>query len=160
MNTNRALEATPIVVDGRMFFTTSGAECIRLMQEQVRPFGPMIRWSQENGVVVRAAMSSIEASRSTTVAFMWNVDGRLLALDAESGKLDWEVDTLIDRDRFYTITGAPRVANGKVFIGNAARSSASEAMSRRMIRRRVTRCGVFTLFPAIPVSHLSILKWS
>ena len=40
------------------------------------------------------------------------------ALDAESGKLDWEVDTLIDRDRFYTITGTCRVANRKVFIGN------------------------------------------
>ena len=50
--------------------------------------------------------------------YVGTLDGRLLALDAESGKLDWEVDTLIDRDRFYTITGAPRVANGKVFIGN------------------------------------------
>jgi quinohemoprotein ethanol dehydrogenase len=30
----------------------------------------------------------------------------------------WEVDTLIDRSRSYTITGAPRVVKGKVIIGN------------------------------------------
>ena len=39
-------------------------------------------------------------------------------LDAANGEKVWEVDTIIDRDRFYTVTGAPRVARGKVYIGN------------------------------------------
>ena len=30
----------------------------------------------------------------------------------------WEKDTIIDHKHSYTITGAPRVANGKVIIGN------------------------------------------
>ena len=30
----------------------------------------------------------------------------------------WEKDTIIDRSRPYTITGAPRVVKGKVIIGN------------------------------------------
>jgi quinohemoprotein ethanol dehydrogenase len=46
------------------------------------------------------------------------LDGRLVAVDAGSGAKVWEVDTVIDRDRYYTITGAPRTAKGKVFIGN------------------------------------------
>ena len=46
------------------------------------------------------------------------LDGRLLALDAMSGSLLWETLT-IDKDKPYTITGAPRVVNGKVLIGNS-----------------------------------------
>ena len=49
---------------------------------------------------------------------MGSLDGRLIALDAGTGKQLWEVDTIIDRTGDYTITGAPRAAKGKVFIGN------------------------------------------
>ena len=45
-------------------------------------------------------------------------DGRLIAIDAASGKKVWEKDTIIDRSRSYTITGAPRAVNGKIIIGN------------------------------------------
>ncbi len=45
-------------------------------------------------------------------------DGRLIALDAATGAVAWEKDTIIDRTRSYTITGAPRVFKGKVIIGN------------------------------------------
>jgi quinohemoprotein ethanol dehydrogenase len=50
--------------------------------------------------------------------YFGSLDGRLIALDAATGKKVWEVDTIIDRSRFYTITGAPRAAKGKIFIGN------------------------------------------
>jgi quinohemoprotein ethanol dehydrogenase len=45
-------------------------------------------------------------------------DGRLIALDSKSGKLLWSVATLAKDDE-ATITGAPRVFNGKVLIGFA-----------------------------------------
>ena len=45
------------------------------------------------------------------------LDGRLIALDSKSGKLVWEVTT-VDQKQAYTITGAPRIAKGKVIIGN------------------------------------------
>jgi len=45
------------------------------------------------------------------------LDGRLIALDAATGKLAWEVQT-INPDSDYSITGAPRVIGGRVFIGN------------------------------------------
>ena len=51
------------------------------------------------------------------------IDGRLLALDATSGKLLWSVWATPERKAGqlspYTITMAPRVANGKIFIGMA-----------------------------------------
>ena len=50
--------------------------------------------------------------------FVGAYDGRLIALDAVNGKVVWEKDTLIDKEHSYTITGAPRVFNGKVVIGN------------------------------------------
>jgi PQQ-dependent dehydrogenase (methanol/ethanol family) len=50
--------------------------------------------------------------------YVGTIDGRLLAIDAVSGSLVWETDTLVRRDVAYTITGAPRVVKGRVIIGN------------------------------------------
>ena len=55
--------------------------------------------------------------------FVGSFDGRLIALDAATGRELWDVNT-IDRTKPYTITGAPRVVK-KVIIGNGAPSSAS-----------------------------------
>jgi len=52
------------------------------------------------------------------------LDGRLIAIDAATGKKVWEVLT-VDREKPYTITGAPRVVDGKVIIGNGGATSAS-----------------------------------
>ena len=49
--------------------------------------------------------------------FFGTLDGRLIALDAASGKKIWETQTT-DPNKRYTITGAPRVVKGKVLIGN------------------------------------------
>ena len=46
------------------------------------------------------------------------MDGRLVAVDAATGKEVWSVQTT-PLDQPYTVTMAPRVAKGKVFIGNA-----------------------------------------
>ena len=50
--------------------------------------------------------------------FVATFDGRLVALDAATGRRLWEKDTIVDRKFSYTITGAPRVYKGKVIIGN------------------------------------------
>ena len=45
------------------------------------------------------------------------LDGRLVALDAETGHVSWSVQTTpVGSD--YSITGAPRIVKGKVVIGN------------------------------------------
>jgi quinohemoprotein ethanol dehydrogenase len=50
--------------------------------------------------------------------FVGAYDGRLIAIDAVTGKKVWEKDTVLDHAHSYTITGAPRVVKGKVLIGN------------------------------------------
>jgi quinohemoprotein ethanol dehydrogenase len=47
------------------------------------------------------------------------IDGRLEALDTATGKLLWSVMTVPADSVSYSITMAPRVAKGKIFIGNA-----------------------------------------
>lgn len=49
--------------------------------------------------------------------YVGTFDGRLIALDSETGAKIWEVLT-VDQSKPYTITGAPRVIKGKVIIGN------------------------------------------
>src|SRR5690606_18327920 len=49
--------------------------------------------------------------------FVGTIDGRLIALDAATGRELWDVLT-VDLSMPYTITGAPRVVKGKVLIGN------------------------------------------
>jgi quinohemoprotein ethanol dehydrogenase len=50
------------------------------------------------------------------------LDGRLIALDQETGKKLWEVQTLIDPGAI--ITGAVRVVKGKVIVGNSGAEQA------------------------------------
>jgi quinohemoprotein ethanol dehydrogenase len=50
--------------------------------------------------------------------FTGTQDGRLIAVDAKTGKLVWSTATYGPNDPAY-ITGAPRVYGGKVLIGNA-----------------------------------------
>ena len=49
--------------------------------------------------------------------FAGTLDGRLLSIDAADGTLNWEVMT-VDPQGYQSITGAPRIANGLVLIGN------------------------------------------
>ena len=49
--------------------------------------------------------------------YLGTLDGRLVALDRDTGEVAWERMT-IDPGQSYTITGAPRVIDGKVLIGN------------------------------------------
>ena len=46
------------------------------------------------------------------------IDGRLMGLDAQTGKPVWETRVGYPQD-YYTVTMAPRIANGKVIVGVA-----------------------------------------
>ncbi len=119
MGTNRALEATPIVVDGIMFFTTTWSRVYAVRAttgEVLWTYDPLVprEWGRRACCDVVNRGVAVYNGR----VYVGSLDGRLIALDAGTGEKVWEVDTIIDRDRFYTITGAPRAAGGKIFIGN------------------------------------------
>ncbi|MBC3487639.1 PQQ-dependent dehydrogenase, methanol/ethanol family [Pseudomonas kermanshahensis] len=119
LDLDRGVEATPIVVDGVMY--TTG------------PFSVVYALDARNGKLLwkydpqsdrnRAGEACCDAvNRGVAVwqgkVYVGVLDGRLEAIDAKTGQRVWSVDTRDDHKRSYTITGAPRVVNGKVIIGN------------------------------------------
>lgn len=119
MGTNHTQEATPIVVDGIMFLTSAWSRVFAIRAksgEVLWQYDPKVpgAWARRGCCDVVNRGVAVYQGRVYVASF----DGRLIALDAATGDEIWQVDTLIDRERFYSITGAPRVANGKVFIGN------------------------------------------
>jgi quinohemoprotein ethanol dehydrogenase len=118
LDTNRGQEATPLVVDGVMYFTSAWSKVFALNAAT----GQLL-WSYDPQVPGNWAVNACCDVVNRGVAawngkiFVGTLDGRLIALDAKTGRLVWETLT-IDHDSRYTITGAPRVAKGKVIIGN------------------------------------------
>lgn len=118
LGTKRGLEATPLVVDGVLYFTGTFSEAIAVDGRTGR-----VLWRNDLDVDrTRAKYMCCDVVNRGMA--MWNgklyvgtMDGRLLALDAETGDIVWDTLT-IDLDRPYSITGAPRIVNGKVIIGN------------------------------------------
>ncbi len=119
LQSKRGVEATPIVVDGVMYVTASWSVVHALNAvtgEELWVYDPQVpRDFASKGCcdVVNRGVALWEGQ-----VFVATYDGRLVALDSATGDVTWEVDTIENRDLSYTITGAPRVYNGKVIIGN------------------------------------------
>lgn len=118
-NIPRGQESTPIVVDGVIYVTTAWSN--------VRAFDAVTGeplWEFDSEVArdwgVRACCDVVNrgAALWNGKVFVGTIDGRMIAIDAETGTKIWETDTFLSRDLSYTITGAPRIVNGKVIIGN------------------------------------------
>jgi len=145
LDTRRGQEATPIVVDGVMYFTTAWSKVFAVKAATGEKL-----WSYDPKVPPEWAVNACcdVVNRGVAVwqgkVFVGTLDGRLVALDAASGKPAWETLT-IDPKFPYTITGAPRVVKGKVLIGNGGAEfgvrgyiSAFDAASGKMIWRFYT----------------------
>ncbi|HKX32248.1 MAG TPA: PQQ-dependent dehydrogenase, methanol/ethanol family [Blastocatellia bacterium] len=118
LDTNRGQEATPIVVDGVMYVSTAWSKVLAFNAAT----GARL-WSYNPKVPPEWAVNACcdVVNRGVAVwkgrVFVGTLDGRLVALDAASGRPVWETLT-IDRNLRYTITGAPRVVKNLVIIGN------------------------------------------
>ena len=118
IETNRGIEATPLIVDGVMYLTGSWSIVYALDAATGRQL-----WRYDPGVPGyfggRACCDVVNRGLAWwgDKVFVGTLDGRLVALDAKSGEPVWDVQTT-DREKHYTITGAPRVVKGRVVIGN------------------------------------------
>ncbi len=118
METQRGIEATSLVVDGVMY-TTSAWSIVRALDART---GKLL-WTFDPKVPKEKAKHTCcdVVNRGVAVwkgqVFFGSLDGRLFALNAQNGKVKWEVATF-DPALPYTITGAPRVVKDKVLIGN------------------------------------------
>jgi quinohemoprotein ethanol dehydrogenase len=115
---SRGHEATPIAVNGVLFFTSSWS-----VVYAVDARNGALQWRYDPKVPGDTAPKACcdVVNRGVAVyqgkVFGGSLDGRLFALDAKTGKLLWEKVT-VDQSKPYTITGAPRIVKGKVIIGN------------------------------------------
>lgn len=118
LDTSRGQQATPIVVDGAMYITTAwsmvkayDARTGRLLWE----YDPEV--DRARGVDACCDVVNRGVAVWDGKVFFGALDGRLIALDARTGEQVWSVVTT-DQSLPYTITGAPRIIDGKVIIGN------------------------------------------
>jgi quinohemoprotein ethanol dehydrogenase len=118
-DTTRGQESTPLVVDGVMYVTTAWSKVYALdarTGRQIWYFDPQV--TGPAGVPVCCDVNNRGVAAYHGRVYVGALDGRLIALDAATGKPVWSVMT-VEPHRPYTVTGAPRVARGKVYIGNA-----------------------------------------
>lgn len=119
-NVPRGLEATPIVVDGIMF--TSGAwGAVYALDaktgKELWTFKPKVDPSYGRRAccdVVNRGLAVWEGR-----VYVGTLDGYLVCLDTQDGKVIWTTDTFSDRTKAYTITSPPQVAGSIVMIGNS-----------------------------------------
>jgi quinohemoprotein ethanol dehydrogenase len=122
--TARGMEATPLVHDGVIYVSTGWSHVHALdarTGEQLWHYDAKVPKAHLIktccGAVNRGvAMWQGDAETGLQI-FFGTLDGRLVALDAKTGESNWVIQTTPDNSN-YSVTGAPRVVDGKVIIGN------------------------------------------
>jgi len=115
----RQLVSTTLAIDGILYVTGKFSVVTAIdarTQKIIWTYDPKV--TEHAGETLRALWGT-----SRGVAY-WNGkiyvgagDGRLIAVDAKTGKEVWTTMT-VEPGSFYYVTGAPRAFNGKVIIGN------------------------------------------
>jgi len=115
------LEATPIVIDGVMYTSGNGGRTYALDAAT-----GALRWKFEPTLDSKIDYEGAGygfVNRGVAVShgkvFVGAADGWLYALNTATGAVVWKVQTIEDRNRSYSMTGAPYIAGNKVVIGNA-----------------------------------------
>jgi len=111
-------EATPLFWNGSIFGITNWSVVFAI---DARTGKEKWRWDPEvNQTAVRPKICCGVVNRGLAIyqgkIIAPVIDGRLQALEAETGKVLWEARVAYPQDN-YTITMAPRIAKGKVIIG-------------------------------------------
>lgn len=118
LDTDRGQEATPLVIDGTIYFTSAWSKAFavdaRTGEEKWR-YDPRV--PGRYGVNACCDVVNRGMAAWGDKVYFGTIDGRLIALDRETGQVAWDVESA-DPELRYTITGAPRVIDGRVIIGN------------------------------------------
>ncbi len=112
-------ETTPVAVDGRIFVSAPWSKVYAFDAKTGKPL-----WKYDPKVPGEWAVSLCCGIVNRGVAVwkdkvIWGtLDGRLVAVDAKSGKKLWDRQ-VTDTSKPLSMTGAPRIADGRIFIGMA-----------------------------------------
>jgi quinohemoprotein ethanol dehydrogenase len=119
LGTSRGLEATPLASNGVIYTTGEWSVAYALdakTGEILWTFDPKVPRARARFICCDVVNRGVALYHDKV--FLGTLDGRLIALDAKTGKPVWDVVT-VDQSKPYAITGAPRIAKGLVLIGNA-----------------------------------------
>jgi len=118
LDTDRGQEATPLVIDGVVYLTSAWSKAFALdarTGEEVWRYDPEVPREYAANACCDVVNRGMAAWGDKV--YFGALDGRLIALDRETGDVAWSTVTA-DPEQRYTITGAPRIVDGKVIIGN------------------------------------------
>jgi quinohemoprotein ethanol dehydrogenase len=125
LGTPGQLEATPIVANGVLYATGTWSTVFAL---DARTGTQLWRWDPQLPRTGGPRLCCGPVNRGVAVydgkVFVGLLDGRLVALAADTGAVVWSTQTSVDLTEPYSITGAPRVVKGKVIIGNGGAENA------------------------------------
>ena len=113
------VEATPLVADGVMYVSAPWSIVYALdaaTGERLWTFDPEVPRSHARKICCGFVNRGVALWDDRV--FVGTLDGRLIAVDRATGKPIWSTST-VEAPWSYSITGAPRVVEGKVVIGNA-----------------------------------------
>ncbi|MBJ17901.1 MAG: PQQ-dependent dehydrogenase, methanol/ethanol family [Deltaproteobacteria bacterium] len=119
LRTDRGVEATPLVDDGVMYVSAPFNIVYALdaaTGEQLWTFDPHMDRDWVRNVCCGFVNRGVALYGENV--YIGTLDGRLIAIDRNTGRSVWDVDT-VEEGKPYSITGAPRVVEGKVVIGNS-----------------------------------------
>ncbi|WP_296600304.1 PQQ-dependent dehydrogenase, methanol/ethanol family [Phenylobacterium sp.] len=144
-DTDRGQEATPLMIDGVLYTSTAWSKVFAFDAKSGKllwKFDPKIEGAKGFDACCDVVNRGVAVWKGKV--YVGTIDGRLIALDAKTGKVAWSQQTT-DTSRPYTITGAPRVVKDKVFIGNGGAEygvrgyiSAYDAASGKLLWRFFT----------------------
>jgi quinohemoprotein ethanol dehydrogenase len=117
--TARGMEATPIVVDGVMYTSGVAGRVYALdaaTGHLLWQFEPPLKLKNARGSCCDLVNRGVAVWKGTI--YVGSFEGVLYALNAKDGTVRWQVDTFVDHERAYSITGEPQIAGKVVVIGN------------------------------------------
>lgn len=116
---DHGVEATPLVADGVMYVSAPWSIVHALdaaTGERLWAFDPEVPRSHARKICCGFVNRGVALWNDRV--FVGTLDGRLIAIDRAKGTEVWSTST-VEAGFSYSITGAPRVVEGKVVIGNA-----------------------------------------
>jgi quinohemoprotein ethanol dehydrogenase len=118
--TQRGLEATPQMVDGVVYASGNWGEVYAVdarSGQQIWRFDPQVDKQWGRYACCDAVNRGVSVWKGRV--YVAALDGRVFALDAATGTVDWVAESIDDQSRAYTVTGATQVAGDVVVIGNS-----------------------------------------